>query len=225
MNFVHHSLNPSWGKLKRGWARAPAQLRAFYVEAGNGTAGPFYGLYPAEDLRGYRPADPYPGMEALRKPSPDGEEETESGGAVEADEAALAGLIPVMDCGCGEERCIVTNGAAAGTLVSYADGLLYDTGQTLCKAYEEWLEKETLQFRALEDLMRSGAGYREIREQMDATFDPDVSVGRMIASVANVQLPAELFGDPKEHTIIMHGAAQDPWFEDMLAEWQAENVG
>ena len=47
----------------------------------------------------------------------------------------------------------------------------------------------------------------------------------MIASIANVPKPVELFGDPQHGSRIVHGAIQTPWYEDVLREWQERNLG
>ena len=47
----------------------------------------------------------------------------------------------------------------------------------------------------------------------------------MIASIADVPKPVELFGDPQHGSRIVHGAIQTPWYEDVLREWQERNLG
>ena len=195
----------------------PEHLRLFYLEAGNGGAGPNYGLLPAAKLRSYRADQPYPGIEKFRQAA-----EHTGEGYFEAPKEVLAGLLVVIDQGCGHESCLVTTGPLAGNVVHVSnEGFVDETNQTLRDHFEQWLDREINLFGTVEFLMRSGASYAAIHEKMVAEFE-DWFAGSRISSLANVEKPARLFGTGDIDS--GSGAAHNQWYEKVLKKWQRANV-
>ena len=213
---LRHSLaRADLEKVERKVGPLPDALREFYVQVADGVAGPYYGLFPAAELSGYRPLDQYPGIEALRQAALDAGWKEDARPLLPPREV-LAGLISIIDEGCGREVCLVANGTAAGR-VAYleANGYFIETDITLVQLYERWLDNELSMFRAVESHMRAGASYSQIQLEMPGAGD-------LIASIANVEKPAAIFGVPGARTY--HGATQFPWYESVLKEWQRKNT-
>ena len=197
--------------------KLPESLRMFYLEAGDGDAGPNYGLLQAAKLRGYRADQPYPGIEKIRQAAEHSDE-----GYFEAPKEVLAGLLVVIDEGCGHETCLVTSGPLTGNVVHVSnDGFVEETNQTLRDHFEQWLDRELKLFGAVESLMRSGASYAEIHEKMVAQFE-DWFAGSRISSIANIEKPARLFGTGDVDS--GSGADHNRWYEKVLKKWQRANV-
>jgi hypothetical protein len=121
---VHrYELHPTPTPQELKWAEEalgapfPDELRTFYVEVGNGGAGPGYGIYPSGELKGYRPGDPYPGLEALTEAARAAGWNAEDEECLRLPEGALAGLAGISDEGCGAETCVILNvrGTAVGS--------------------------------------------------------------------------------------------------------------
>jgi hypothetical protein len=199
----------------------PDALSRFYDEVGDGVAGPCYGLKPAAELTGYLPAEMYPGIEAFRQAAAAEGDPAREDGYFETSDAALAGLVAIIEEGCGHQVCLITTGPKTGNIVYVsADGYVVETEKTLVQIYSEWLEDEIGKFEAVRSLMAAGKGFREIQDEMNARFQ-DYSAGDRIVSIANVAKPAALFGEGNLR--IYHGATQDPWYESVLNEWQRRN--
>lgn len=215
-------LSPSaLGQVERRLrAPLPESLRTFYSEVGNGVAGPHYGLRPAHALRSYRAREPYPGAGGFWRPVTESEGPGGKTRRVQVSRREWVGILALVDGGCGSEIGLVASGPEPGAVVYLhpEDGLV-ETERTLVDVYHEWLDRELASFAAVESLMRAGATFEEIQERMrgQGVFD----VGGLIASIAGVPLPRELFGAPGQRTY--HGAVQLPWYEQVLREWQREN--
>jgi len=197
--------------------KLPESLRMFYLEAGNGGAGPNYGLLPAYELWGHRADRPYPGIEKIRQAAEHFDE-----GYFEAPLEVLAGLLAVINEGCGLYTCLVTAGPLQGNVVHVSgDGFVDETNLTLPGHYEQWLDRELNLFGTVESLMRSGASYAAIHEKMVAQFE-DWFAGSRISSIANVGKPAKLFGTGDIDS--GSGATHNQWYEKVLKKWQRANV-
>jgi hypothetical protein len=123
-------------------------------------------------------------------------------------------LLAIAEEGCGHRTCL---NAANGRVVHVsADGEAGAGAYSLLEHYAKWLESELAAFKAVEDAMRSAMTY----EQMQAKW-VGVGVGDMIASIANVERPASLFGT--ETVRIYQGHTQFPWYRQVLAEWRQAN--
>jgi hypothetical protein len=195
---------------------------------GDGGAGPAYGIHGSGELNGYRPGHAYPGLEALTHAAQAAGWNAEQEGSLRLPEGALAGVAGISHEGCNSEICVILNGPQAGQLVQTGDeGFFAETGKTLSQHYEEWLDGIIRHFRAVETWMRSGANFQEIEDRLSAEMGDGwiCSAGSTISSIADVPKPVELFGDPARGTLIVHGAIQDPWYEEVLMEWQARNLG
>ena len=214
-----------WAEEALG-AALPEELRTFYLEVGDGGAGPAYGLYPSGELNGYRPAHPYPGLEGLTQAALAAGWNPQEEECLRVPGESMAGVAGISDEGCGGETCLVLNGPQAGQLVHFSgDGYFAETGKTLGQSYAAWLDEALRQFRAVEAWMRAGATLQEIKAKLREQVDWVCDAGSMIASIANVPKPVELFGDPRHGSRIVHGAIQTPWYEDVLSDWQERNLG
>ncbi len=200
--------------------KLPKELASFYLEAGNGIAGPEYGLTPADDL--YADTDEsFPGVRALHKAALAAgfEDISETEGLVPED--GLPGVVTLIECGCGETKSMVVEGPEAGQMLWLGEDTFVALPQTLYQLYEEWLNNSLAQFLTVERLMRSGASYTGIEEKFEELFpESPNNAGSLISSLADIRKPPELFGSPAQKLIIAHGAAQDPWFEQVLKNWQ-----
>jgi hypothetical protein len=197
----------------------PEELRRFYLEVGNGVAGPDYGLEPAEKLSAYRPREPYPGVEALKRiAAAEGTVSTQHPGYFEVPHEALTGLLTVIHEGCGHETCLIVTGDGVGRVVRVNnDGCVTDTTNTLVDLYTEWLDGELEQFEAVRTLMLAGLTRTEINDAMQARYGAYNSNDRIV-SIADVRKPEDLFGEGGRGTY--HGAVQFPWYDRVLADWQ-----
>jgi len=200
----------------------PDELRAFYRDVGNGVAGPYYGLREAEAIKGYNPSKPYTQAATLRAFAQSRGLAEEGEDYFELGREYLAGLITIIDEGCGHEVCLVTTGLRAGEVVRVSlEGYVYETNQTLIKTYDLWLDREIEKFETVRRMMSDGSSVDEINQEVRAKFDT-LDGEDVIASIANVEKPVELFGTA--HHKIYHGATQTPWYENVLCEWQKTNT-
>ncbi|HEX8914399.1 MAG TPA: SMI1/KNR4 family protein [Humisphaera sp.] len=204
--------------------RLPDDLRSFYATVGNGIVGPNYGLCPAEKVTGHRPADPYPGVAALRQAAIDaGGSVDNPPGYFEAPRDALAGLVAVIDVGCGHQVCLATNGPCVGQVVYVSGpGQVTEPGVGLVQLYHQWLDRELLLFAEVRRLMTTAATLDQVCNEM-ATMHRDYHAGERIVSIANVPKPANLFGGGG--VAIHHGATQFPWYEGVLDNWRRQHPG
>lgn len=200
----------------------PFALRTFYAGVGNGVAGPYYGLKPAAQLRGYRPAENYPGIEEYRQVAAAAGMPPDERGYFEMSHEAMAGLLSVIEQGCGQEVCLIATGANTGNVVYVsAEGYVAETKMTLIDIYAEWLDGEIERFEAVRALMADGKSFKQIESEMITRFQ-QYNAGDRIASIADVPKPANLFGEGNHQ--IHHGAMQYPWYERVLKEWQRRNT-
>jgi hypothetical protein len=191
------------------------------MEVGDGIAGPEYGLNPAANLLGYLPSENYPGIEAFRQIAVAEGLPPDDRGYFEISHEVLAGLLSIIDVGCGHEVCLIATGPRTGNVVYVsADGHVVETEKTLIDIYTEWLYRELERFEAVRSLMCAGKTFEQIQDEMIARFQ-DHGVGDRIASIADVQKPAALFGEGNHR--IYHGATQYPWYESVLKQWQHRN--
>lgn len=196
----------------------PSSLRSFYTEVGDGVAGPHYGLKSAAELRGYRPAEIYPGIEVFRQVATTKGMPPDERGYFEMSHEELAGLLTVIDEGCGHEVCLIATGPRTGTIVYVsADGCVVESEKTLVQIYLDWLNDEIERFEFVRSLMKAGNSFKQIQNEMIARFQ-DYNAGDRIVSIADVPKPAELFGE--ENHRIYYGATQYPWYEQVLKDWQ-----
>lgn len=208
-------------EMRLGFA-LPEPLRAFYTEISNGGVGAANGLFPAESLEGYRPTEPYPGVEFYRQLAADLGDPPDESGYFEIPNGNFTGLLPIVHLGCGHEACLVTSGKIdKGWVTVSADGCVYESNETMVDWFEACLDGEIERFEVLQELMFAGRSYEQIDSEMRARFG-DYQVGDRIASFADVPFPEELFGTV--HWKIHHGATQFPWYQNVLKEWQAKNL-
>ena len=199
----------------------PEELRRFYTEIGDGGAGPCYGLKPAHELGEHRPSLPYPGVEALRAMA-DQHGSPLNKDYFEAPREALAGLLAVIEHGCGHQSCLITSGPRTGRVVDVNwDGYVVETDQTLVDLYQKWLDDEIARFDAVKTLMGAGKSFREIQDQMIARFGA-YDAGDRIVSIADVRKPPALFGEGGVRRV--YGAIQFPWYDGILREWQRRHL-
>jgi hypothetical protein len=200
----------------------PPALSSFYTEVGDGVAGPYYGLKPAAELSGYRPSENYPGIEFFKQAATAEGMPPDDHGYFEMSHQALAGLLSIIDEGCGHQVCLIASGPKTGNIVYVsADGHVVETETTLVQIYAEWLDREIDRFEAVRSLMSAGKSFEQIQKEMIARFR-EYNAGDRIVSIANVPKPAKLFGEGNHP--IYHGATQHPWYETVLKEWQRRNA-
>ena len=207
----------------------PDDLRRFYTEVADGGAGPHYGLLPAASLRNpLKAAAPFPGAAALRALDPDAGRDPSYPDYFEAPHEAIAGLLPIIEEGCGHRVCLVATpapdgaGVPCGAVVYVScDGYVVETRQSLADLYHEWLDRELTHFHAVRDLMAAGKSLDEIeaelRDRHHCHFAADY-----VSSIADVAKPGSLFGTRGARTY--HWAKQKPWFEQVLRAWQARHA-
>jgi hypothetical protein len=200
----------------------PNELRSFYLEVGNGIAGPNYGLISVADLEGYRAGEPYLGVDALRQISAQqGYPILDDREYFEVSRDALTGILPIIEEGCGHQTCLVTTGSTAGNVVYVsADGCVSETQKSMVDLYNEWLDRELMLFEVVARLMRDGYSYQQIDNELRTCYQAH-GTGDRIVSIANVKKPVELFGEGNHR--IYHGATHFPWYESVLKEWQRQN--
>ncbi|HEY0429912.1 MAG TPA: SMI1/KNR4 family protein [Pyrinomonadaceae bacterium] len=191
--------------------KIPLELRRFYMEVGNGIAGPGYGLSDIFQLGGFRPHMPYEDVENLKQRD-----------GVDFDISRLTGVIPIVPEGCGHQVCLIASGEKAGKIIYVSeDGYAQETSKNFAEYYTDWLDGELEKFELVEKMMRAGASYSEISDELQEKSD-SLDAGDMIASIADAAKPAELFGT--RYHKIYHGAVQFPWYEKILREWQEHNL-
>ena len=203
----------------------PKELRLFYLEAGNGIAGPDFGLSSAEDL--YANTDEaFPGVKALHKAALAAGLEDISAAEGLVPEDGLPGVVTLMDCGCGQTKSMVVEGPEAGRILWVEDDTFVALKETFYELYEAWLCDSLAQFRGVEQLMHSVASYAEIAARFEELFPESPNhAGSLISSLANAQKPPQLFGAPSEQRIIVSGREQDAWFVHVLMDWQRGKLG
>jgi hypothetical protein len=200
----------------------PSELREFYLNFGNGTVGPYYGLRPIDELEGFRAGEPYGDAASLRALALKEGRAEDSDGYFTVERSDLAGLIAIIDEGCGHQVCLITNGSRVGEVVNVSiDGYVHETGRTLIQTYEAWVDRELGKFEMVERLMSSGASLDEINSEVREKFET-YDAEDIIVSIANVEKPPELFGSGGSK--IYHGATQTPWYEKVLREWRETNA-
>lgn len=121
---------------KRLGCRLPEALRRFYLEVGNGGAGPDWGLWKLEALREHKPDRPWKGVAYYDEQSED---------------ENLEGLLTLMTRHPTYHNGIVTNGKDLGKIIAYeisfimsenADGIvfIYEEGKDLVDVYNQWVD-------------------------------------------------------------------------------------
>lgn len=199
-------------------ARLPGELRSFYLEVADGGAGPDYGLLPVSKLIGFRANQPYPGIQALRDAAARHGSPSDESGYFEAPSECHAGLVGIIEQGCGHTIALVTTGTMTGRVVHLSgDGFVAETEDGLLGLYEGWLDSTIEQFEATRALMDAGTSFDDLQREMAARYDLH-NVGDLITSIADVDKPASLFGTANAR--VYNGARQSPWFVEVLTSYQ-----
>lgn len=195
----------------------PEELKAFYMHLGNGGAGPHYGLVKLENLTGYKPNKPYPGIEYFRRVA-EREGDLSDDGYFEILHEEIQGLISVIPEGCGHEICLATSGENVGKVVYVScDGHIHESNNSLSDLYSNWLRDSISAFQKVESLINSEVSMEEIYqqcvEQLKRYDGRDLAI-----SVMGVKKPEILFGSGNHKRY--HGATQFPWYEKQLTSFR-----
>ena len=158
----------------------PTELRNYYLEVGNGGAGPDTGIWPIEDLQHFRPQQDWPGIDYI-----DDADEWES-------ESRISGATTIMGRYYAHDNLIVMNGPDAGQIIAY-DPLhfIFVENESLIALYEAWLDESIGYYDRLKDLIVSGAGIQEIaqiRYDGRGTIHPENTLTD-VASLLNFPFP------------------------------------
>ena len=131
-------------------APLPEELRSYYLEVGDGVAGPDYGLCPIADLKGFEAHLPYPGLKALSESYT-----VNDNGSVDIDPEDFRGLVSIIDEGC--------SGEYVGRVVRISmDGFLVETKDPLLPYYHQWLDRGLHAFSFIEERIAAGDTVAEI---------------------------------------------------------------
>lgn len=196
-------------------AQLPEQLRAFYRTSGNGLAGPYYGMHSIQNLMGLRPDEPYSNTNGLETSPDHSDDNTESTERF----SNLTGLIGIIDFGCGDEVCIVTNGDQLGQIVmtNEAEGNTVQLADNLLDFYTNWLQMEIGIFKTTKALIENGSSLETISNVVRDKYQRH-NAGDLVSSVLDTKKPTGLFGNIGAKRY--HGATQQPWYEKLLESYR-----
>lgn len=125
---------------------------------------------------------------------------------------AYQGLVSVMEYGCGDQVCSVTNGERSGTIVlkTLENGLV-ELG-SLQGEYHSWLDEEISRFERIIGLMDECESATELNRICVETSNFYDARSYMV-SYLGIAKPAGLFGDTGNR---YHGAVQFPWYDEQF---------
>jgi len=201
---------------ERSGAILPPNLRAFYLECGDGGAGPYYGMKKLDDLGFYKPKSPFVDttqlLELAKANSNDDEYYYKDDDHWDVAESDYQGLISIIDYGCGDEICSVTNGDKTGhVFLKTMDYGFYDQG-SLQAEFHRWLDKELSLFETVIGLMDQCSSASELDEICVQRFKFYRARDYMV-SYLGVTKPSSLFGRNENQ---YHGASQFPWYNEQF---------
>ncbi|MDC0716653.1 SMI1/KNR4 family protein [Nannocystis bainbridge] len=159
---------------KKLGAKLPPGLHAFYLDVGDGGAGPDFGLFAAAELKGRRPATAYPGIEALRALGVRTEAQPPEPTSANLSPSRLTGIVTLLFSGCSLYSGVVCTGDV-GRIVHWDDDRIVETDDTLVAWYERWLDDEIAQFRLVERLRDEGATSDALVSAMKRLLPPGMS--------------------------------------------------
>ncbi len=200
--------------------RLPEAVRNYYLEFGDGGAGPFYGMNRLSQIDLYKPEAPFLNASCLAaqaksRANPDDEEceydyEDETNWYVPRED--YQGLISIIDYGCGEQFCVVTNGTECGKIVFKTMDHGLSEASSLTDAFHRWLDEELARFENVVALMKQCDSATELNricvEKHDFYHARDYMV-----SYLGIEKPASLFGETGQR---YHGAVQFPWYDQQF---------
>lgn len=130
--------------------RLPPQLRAYYLEIGNGGPGPYYGVSPLEELEVLVAGSWRPGH---------------------GPESGDTRFVPVIDYGCGIYLCVACG--APTDLVHWFEGdedELYLGNHDWLGQFDAWLDKELPVYERGAELLRGGADAAAVIRTLEEEF-------------------------------------------------------
>lgn len=193
----------------------PEQLKYYYLTLGNGNVGINFGVVKINDLLGFQALEAYTEVEILKQFRRDTSDEDDY---FEVDYQYLTGLIRIEEEGCGHLTCVISKGERAGEIVHVSnDGFVFETRKMMIEYYENQYETHLTIFETVKKLMTSEKSYQQIEREMIETFD-FYATGDYIASIANVEKPASIFGT--KFNKIYYGKTQTPWYQKVLNDWR-----
>lgn len=204
----------------RSQTRLPVDVRTYYLQFGDGGAGPFYGMKSLSEIDLYKPESPFRNrayLAALAKSRAISEDEEcdydyedDTSWFVPRDD--YQGLISIIEFGCGEQYCAVTNGAERGAIVfKTMDHGISEVG-SLPDAFHRWLDEELGNFRNVVALMEECGSATELNRICSEKFGFYHARDYMV-SYLGIEKPASLFGETGHR---YHGAVQYPWYDQQF---------
>ncbi|MEM7188035.1 MAG: hypothetical protein AAF439_00355 [Pseudomonadota bacterium] len=183
---------------RRHGVTLPADLRTAYLVLGDGTAGPAHGLRPLNEVRLFRPTEPFLGEDHLSQAAKDQagtlgyRYETELDWSVPVD--LLTGLLGVIDYGEDIEICLVVAGQGLGQIswVHPNDASVLLTQGTLAGLFNNHLQRELDAFEMIRSALMSdepiGVSIGRLFYNLDTIW------GDYLSSFLDLDRPDALFG-------------------------------
>lgn len=197
--------------------KLPTVLKGYFLECGNGGAGPYYGMKRLQDLRLYKPNAPFLNADQLRalakeRYNPEDEDSDyfyENESSWEVAQSDYQGLIAIIGYGNGDQICLVTNGKKTGQifLKTMPNGLS-EIG-SLQADFHRWLDHELSLFETVIALIDQCSSATELSKICVEKHNFYGARDYMV-SYLGIAKPASLFGENEKR---YHGALQFPWYD------------
>jgi hypothetical protein len=200
----------------------PSDLKGYYLECGNGGAGPYYGMKRLQELDLYKANSPFldaDQLRALAKERYDHDDEDcdyyyENETSWVVPQSDYQGLVAIIEYGCGEQICAVTNGKRTGQIYfkTMQNGLA-EIG-SLQADFHRWLDRELSLFETVIALIDQCSSATELSQICVEKHDFYGARDYMV-SYLGIAKPASLFGENENRH---HGAVQFPWYDKQFPQ-------
>lgn len=154
--------------------KLPLQLRAFYLEVGNGGAGPDLGVKSIEQISYYNPDKKWEGVEDF-----------------DLSDGEANGLLGIINMHYNHEALVVTKGTEEGYIVEsdISAGWMTMTSFNLITFYNSWLDKKIEYFNICKRLIQNYDSVDDILSELQVTFRFNNEAAlTLIASLLKVEL-------------------------------------